>query len=231
MSDRGYVNGDLLWTVDQLNDRLGDPNVRIVDTRPVHEYVEGHIPGAIHIDVYGISLADTRAEPFVSFMNMYAYFLGSRGVGSDHTVVFYENNSGMRAARGFWVCEYHGHEDVHVLDGGFGAWLAAGYEVTQVTEEAEAATFTSNPRPPLNIGLEEIRDALDQSDFIPLDTRSEGEHYGETVRSARGGAIPGAVHIEYVNNLDENGCYKLGDELRTMYERAGVMPEQTVACY
>ena len=231
MSDRGYVNGDLLWTVDQLNDRLGDPNVRIVDTRPVHEYVEGHIPGAIHIDVYGISLADTRAEPFVSFMNMYAYFLGSRGVGSEHTVVFYENNSGMRAARGFWVCEYHGHEDVHVLDGGFGAWLAAGYEVTQVTEEAEAATFTSNPRPPLNIGFEEIRDALDQSDFIPLDTRSEGEHYGETVRSARGGAIPGAVHIEYVNNLDENGCYKLGDELRTMYERAGVMPEQTVACY
>ena len=72
---------------------------------------------------------------------------------------------------------------------------------------------------------------MDQSDFIPLDTRSEGEHYGETVRSARGGAIPGAVHIEYVNNLDENGCYKLGDELRTMYERAGVMPEQTVACY
>ena len=49
--------------------------------------------------------------------------------------------------------------------------------------------------------------------------------------AVRGGAIPGAIHLEYVNNVDENGFFKTADELRTMYERAGVMPEQTVACY
>lgn len=231
MEDRGYTHPDLLWSAVDLNERLSDPAVRIVDTRPVHEYVEGHIPGAIHLDVYGISLADTRPEPFASFMTMYAQLLGSRGIGSDQPVVFYENNSGMRAARAFWVCEYHGHKDVHVLDGGYAAWLTEGYDVTQACSEAESAVFKSDPQAELQIGYQEILDSLSREEFVPLDTRGEGENLGTTIRAARGGKIPGAVHIEYVNNLDENGCYKPADELRTMYARAGVMPEQTVAAY
>lgn len=231
MEDRGYTNPDLLWSVEDLHDRLSDASVRVVDTRPIHEYVEGHIPGAIHLDVYGISLADTRPEPFAAFMAMFAYLLGSRGIGSDRSIVFYENDSGMKAARGFWICEYHGHKNVHVLDGGLDAWREAGYDVSQMCEVVESETFDSDPQTQLNIGYQEIVDHLSRDTFVPLDTRSEGEHYGTTVRAARGGAIPGAVHVEYVNNLDENGKFKAADELRTMYQRAGVMPEQTVACY
>jgi thiosulfate/3-mercaptopyruvate sulfurtransferase len=231
MEDRGYTNPDLLWSVEDLHDRLSDESVRVVDTRPVHEYVEGHVPGAIHLDLYGISLADTRPEPFVAFMAMFAYLLGSRGIGSDKTIVFYENDSGMKAARGFWICEYHGHKNVHVLDGGLVAWREAGYDVEQICEVVESETFDSDPQPQLNIGYQEIADLLSRDTFVPLDTRSDGEHFGTTVRAARGGSIPGAVHVEYVNNLDENGKFKAADELRTMYQRAGVTPEQTVACY
>jgi thiosulfate/3-mercaptopyruvate sulfurtransferase len=231
MSDRGYTNPDLLWSVETLNGRLDDPTVRIVDTRPIHAYVAGHIPGAIHLDVVGISLADTRPAPFVSFMSMYAYLLGSRGVSSEQTVVFYAEDSGTSAARGFWICEYHGHKDVHVLDGGYGAWEKAGHATTQACEEVGSARFNSDPQFDSHIGYEEILTALDDDSFVRLDTRSEGEHYGTTIRAARGGSIPGAVHIEYVNNLDEDGRFKSGEELRTMYERAGIMPEQTIACY
>jgi len=231
MEDRGYTNPDLLWSAKDLHDRLSVPSVRVVDTRPVHEYVEGHVPGAIHLDLYGISLADTRPEPFAAFMTMFAYLMGSRGIGSDRTIVFYENDSGMKAARGFWICEYHGHKNVHVLDGGLVAWREAGYDVAQICEVVESETFDSDPQPQLNIGYQEILNLLSRDTFVPLDTRSEGEHYGTTVRAARGGSIPGAAHVEYVNNLDENGQFKAADELRTMYQRAGVMPEQTVACY
>ena len=231
MENRGYTNPDLLWSVEELNGRLSDPSVRIVDTRPVHEYVAGHIPRAISLDVYGISLADTGPDAFNAFMNMYAYLFHSRGVGTDQSVVFYENNSGMRAARGFWVCEYHGHRDVHVLDGGFDAWKSAGIEISTEGVEVEAVEFNSDPVVERAIGYQEILDSLDREIFVPLDTRSDGEHYGTTVRAARGGSIPGAIHIEYVNNLDEQGFYKPANDLRSMYERAGVMPEQTIACY
>ena len=131
MDEKGYANPELLMTPRQLQGRLHDGATRIVDVRPTHEYVLGHIPGALHLDLYGISLNNTGQEAFEAFMWTLAYLMGSRGIGSDATVVFYENDSGMRAARGFWICEYLGHADVHVLDGGLGAWTAAGYATTR----------------------------------------------------------------------------------------------------
>ena len=229
MVDRGYANPDMLWSVEELKSAAG--SVCIVDTRPVHEFVAGHIPGALHLDVFGLSLNDTSPEPFAAFMWTYSYLFHSRGVGSEQTVVFYDNISGTPSARGFWICEYHGQKGVHVLDGGFDAWREAELEVSQACDAVEPVEFKSDPLPDLHIGYQEIVDLLNRDEFTLLDTRSEGEYFGTTVRAARGGSIPGAVHIEYANNLDEKGRFKHGDALRTMYVRAGVMPEQTIACY
>ena len=231
MDQKGYANSDLLMTPRQLYGRLHDGATCIVDVRPTHEYTSGHIPGALHLDLYGISLNNTGQEAFEAFMWTLSYLMGSRGIGSDATVVFYENDSGMRAARGFWICEYLGHTDVHVLDGGLGAWRAAGYATTREAPVPDAATFEASPVAGRHIGYEEIRDSLGRTDFVPLDTRSDDEYTGRVARSDRAGAIPYAVHIEYLNNLDATGAFKPAEELRAMYERAGVMPEQTVACY
>ena len=231
MSDRGYANPDLLMTPEELHARLGNSDICVVDVRPTHEFAIGHIPGAIHLDLYGISLNNTGSEAFDAFMWTIGYLFGSRGIGSDQTAVFYEIDSGMRAARGFWLCEYLGHRDVHVLDGGVKAWQAAGYEVTTRCMIPESATFSPDAVPAIHIGADEIRGSLSEQHFVPLDTRSEDEHYGRAVRAARGGTIPGSVHLEYVSNLDETGRFKPGDALREMYERAGVTPDQTIACY
>ena len=52
------------------------------------------------------------------------------GVQSSTPVVVYDDQSGMRAARAFWFLEYFGHSDVRLLDGGFKAWTAQGYDVS-----------------------------------------------------------------------------------------------------
>ncbi len=231
MSDKGYANPQLLMTAEALHARLDDASLCIVDTRPTHEYAAGHIPGALHLDLYGISLNNTGQEAFEAFMWMFGYLMGSRGIGSDRTIVFCENDSGIRAARGFWICEYLGHGDVHVLDGGLNAWTEVGYPVTAECPVPERAEFRAEPVPERHIGVEEVRASLEQGDFVALDTRGEDEYYARVARAARGGAIPGAVHIEYVNNLDEKGAFKPAAELREMYERAGVTPEATIACY
>ena len=64
-----------------------------------------------------------------------------------------------------------------------------------------------------------------------LDTRSDGEYCGTTVRAARGGAVPGAVHIEWKQNLDDRGRFKSGEALRAMYESAGITAEQEIVTY
>ena len=63
---------------------------------------------------------------------------------------------------------------------------------------------------------------------VIVDTRSDGEYTGQVVRSARGGAIPGAVHLEWTNNLDANGFFKPADELKKMYAERNITPEKDV---
>src|SRR5262245_65038655 len=43
---------------------------------------------------------------------------------------------------------------------------------------------------------------------VILDARTDGEYCGATVRARRGGAIPGAVHIEWTRNLTPEGDRK-----------------------
>ena len=71
MVDKGYAHPDLLWSPQELHARLSDPNLRIIDVRPTHALVqEGWIPGAIHFDLFGISLNDTALQPLQAFMWM-----------------------------------------------------------------------------------------------------------------------------------------------------------------
>ena len=51
------------------------------------------------------------------------------------------------------------------------------------------------------------------------------------MRAARGGCIPGAVHVEWTTNLRPDGSFKSADELRAMYTAAGVTPDKEVLTY
>ena len=230
--DSGYANPQLLVSPKTLIGRLGDESICIVDTRPTHEYAAGHIPGAIHLDLYSLSLNDTSKRPFKAFMWTIAYLLRQRGVDPTKTIIWYEDISGICSARGFWFCEYLGHEDVHVLDGGFNAYVAAGGRVSvEADEPSEVEAFPGIPQSHTHLDADTIQGLLGDADFAVLDTRTDDEHYGRVARSARGGAIPGSIHIEWRNNLDESGAFKSAHELRELYQSAGITPEKRVVCY
>ncbi len=231
-ADKGYANPQLLISPKTLIRKLGDESICVVDTRPTHAYAAGHIPGAIHLDLYSLSLNDTSEKPFKAFMWTIAYLLRQRGVDPTKTIIWYEDISGICSARGFWFCEYLGHEDVRVLDGGFNAYVAAGGAVSaEADEPPEVPAFPDAPKSHTHLDADTIHALLGDSEFAVLDTRTDDEHYGRSVRSARGGAIPGSVHIEWRNNLDENGAFKPAPELREMYQSAGITPEKRVMCY
>jgi len=111
------------------------------------------------------------------------------------------------------------------------AWQAAGYEVTTDCAAPEPAALLGDPMPERSVGADTLNGMLGREDVVPLDTRSEGEYYGTAVRAARGGAIPGAVHVEYVQNLAADGRFKSIEELQAMYEGLGVTPEKEIVPY
>jgi thiosulfate/3-mercaptopyruvate sulfurtransferase len=164
-------------------------------------------------------------------MSMIHHVLELRGVSEKKDVIFYEENSGMRAARGVWFLEYFGHPNARMLDGGFQAWKAAGAPVTTDAAAPKAATFKTSERREVLATAGDVLRSLNKNEVAILDTRSAGEYFGTQVRAARGGAIPGAVHIEWTDNLDASGKFKSNADLKAMYEKAGITPEKEVISY
>ena len=226
-----YTRETLLTTVEELRRKLGSPDLCIIDVRPAEDYAKGHIPGATHFDLFGLSLIDTREAPLKAFMFMIHHVLELRGVSESKEVVFYEDNSGMRAARGVWFLEYYGHPNVKMLDGGFQAWKAAGAPVTSEATPPKAATFKSSDRRDVLATADDVLGSINKREIAILDTRSRGEFLGTHVRAARGGAIPGAIHIEWTDNIAADGKFKSNAELKAMYDQAGITPDKEVISY
>lgn len=229
-----YANADLLITPEELSaiiTRSGAKRPLVLDLRPPEAYTAGHIPGAIHIDLWGVSLIDTDPAPLKAFMWMIEHVLAAHGVDAATPVIVYDEQSGMRAARAFWFLEYFGHPSVRLLDGGFTAWTGEGFEVTRDAAPPPTSEWTGERRGETIATWREVRAAVGKSSSVILDTRSDGEYCGTMVRARRGGAIPGAVHIEWTRNLTPDGRFKPAAELSRMYEDAGVTPDREVITY
>ena len=203
----------------------------LLDLRPAELFARGQIPGAFHLDLWGLSLIDTDEAPLRAFMWMIGHLFSLRGVTPERAVVVYETESGVRAARAFWFLEYLGHPNVRLLDGGFRAWTAARYDVSTEPETPTPSQWHGSPRPALIATREDVRRQLGRPESTIVDTRSDAERYAEEVRATRGGAIPGSVHLEWKNNLTVDGRYKSRDELAAMYEAAGISPDRDVITY
>lgn len=228
---KGYEHPDLLWSPERLGERLGDSNLRVIDTRPGERFAMGHIPGARHFDVYYIDCDDTDEAPLNSFVRMWAFLLGHRGVSFENTVVFYDDITGPTGTRGLWFLEFLGHADVHVLDGGYSAWERAGRPVTRDCRVPEPAGFDFTPRRERLATYTDVLNAMEDTGKVILDTRRPGEWKGTELRAARGGAIPGAVHQDWVDNLTPEGEMKPASELRAQFEALGVTPDKEIIPY
>jgi thiosulfate/3-mercaptopyruvate sulfurtransferase len=229
-----FENAHLLVSPQELasmTEGAGAKRPLVLDLRPPDAYVAGHIPGAIHLDLWGVSLIDTDPAPLKAFMWMIEHVLQLHGVDAATPVVVYDEQSGIRAARAFWFLEYFGHPSVQLLDGGFGAWAAAGLPVTTDASPPPKSEWTGQRVEHALATWKDVRSAIRQPNVVILDTRSDEEYTGAVARAKRGGAIPGAVHIEWTRNLGPDGRFKPAGELTRMYEDAGVTPDREVVTY
>jgi thiosulfate/3-mercaptopyruvate sulfurtransferase len=226
-----YTHPELLWSIEQLQENLQHPRLALMDMRPPEAYSNGHIPGSRSFDIFGISLIDTRKGPLEAFLWIIEHLIQAKGINSDSTVVIYDDTTGMRAARLFWFLEFFGHTDVHVLSGGYSAWTAARLPTTQEATIPKPGDFKMKPRRELLATADDVLGRIRKPDAVVVDTRSEGEYSGRLVRSARGGAIPGAVHLEWTQNLDANGFFKSAEALKAMYATHDIPPDKEIIPY
>jgi thiosulfate/3-mercaptopyruvate sulfurtransferase len=219
-----------------LRARLG--SVTLLDLRPAEDFAVGHIEGARALDIYGVSLSDSSEAPLAAFLNIFKTLFGARGVSQDKPVVVYDHESGERAARAVWLLAVLGHPDVRILDGGTGAWVAAGGKLVRTTQAPAPVDPAKAPptAPPYRGTIDhsllatrfDVHKAIGGLDTVIVDVRRESEYRGTEKRARRTGTIPGAVHVFWREHLDSRGAFLPTNEIRALYEARGVSREKTV---
>ena len=224
------------WTCAPVELAARRDQVALLDLRPAEDFAVGHIEGARHVDLYGISLSDTSEAPLAAFLSIFQTLLGARGVRGDRPVVVYDHESGERAARAVWMLGVLGHPDVRLLDGGTQAWIAAGFPLVQLEaapEHADPAKAPPTP-PPFRAPLRmeylatrfDVLAAIGDPSQVLVDVRRESEYRGTEKRARRAGTIPGAVHVFWREHLDARGAYRPADEIRALYASRGITPDK-----
>jgi len=212
-----------------LREHRDDSSLILIDTRPVKDFHAGHLSGARHFDPFPFHHTDTSERGVAEFGAQLQWIFSALGITGRETVVFYENESGMRAARGQWALEYAGHPKTRMLDGGLKA--AAGETLTTKVDKFAATDFALSPRAEILATYAYLLDRIGLPDVQIFDVRSAEEYFGERVRAKHGGAIPGAFHQDWMAALGADGTVKSPAELRAQFEALGLDPAAEIIPY
>jgi thiosulfate/3-mercaptopyruvate sulfurtransferase len=135
----------------------------------------------------------------------------------------------------WWMLRATGHNKIRLLNGGYAAWLAAGF----ASETTERHRSNSSSASSGNTATDGYKDALLASDilnnlsskkFVVLDARSADRFRGENeTLDPVGGHIPGAINRFFKNNLDANGQFKSADVLAKEFkDLLGDTPSESI---
>ena len=229
-----YANPDVLVDTDWVVAHLEDANVRLIDLNgKIEDYAAGHIPGATYVNLTeDLTNPDDPVRGQVLTQDQLSTLFSRLGIAADTTVVFYDNNSNLIAARAYWALKYYQHADVRVYNGGLKQWAADGQAL--VTDEpaiTPSAYVAQDADVAIRTTTEYVLEHLEDDNVVLCDTRGPEEFAGTDVRSARGGHIPGALNVEWINAVNEDGTFKDAATLYKLYTTAGFLPDKEIITY
>ena len=227
--EASYFNPAALIEAAELQARLEEEGLRIIDFRTMPEYEEGHIPGALQMWRSDIENAASPVKGMMASREDMEALLSGLGLRDSDTLILYDANAGCDAARLWWVLQVYGFDKVRLLNGGLHAWNDARGPLTSLQPVLEPGAFRlpEQGRPELLIQVDSLAMSLAGEDFLIIDARSEVEFSGERKKSgaARAGRIPGSHHRDWAGavNYHSDKKFMSPEQLQKVY---GLLPEQ-----
>jgi thiosulfate/3-mercaptopyruvate sulfurtransferase len=235
-----------LATTEWLAAHLHDPDLRVIDVRWYllnkdkqgrEEYLRGHIPGAVFMDIETDLSAPRLHGPGRHPLpppSAFAESASRAGIGPGTFVVAYDDTGGATAARLWWLLRYFGHERVSLLDGGISRWIAEGRPLKTGEVTVARAEFVPFPHPEWVVDQKTVDRLRRDPTALILDARAAERYEGKTEPvDPKAGHIPGAKSAPFSGNLRSPGDPRLKEPsaLKERFGQLGADQAQAIVTY
>jgi thiosulfate/3-mercaptopyruvate sulfurtransferase len=222
-----------LVTTEWLADRLGQPDLSIVDGSfylpalkrdAKAEFLTGHIPGAAFFDIDAIADHSTDLPHMLPGTTQFSKDVGALGIGKNDTIVVYDGAGLGGAPRVWWTLRIFGARKVHILDGGLPKWKAENRPLESGPANRPARKFESELDTSVVANSADVQMALLNGSAQVVDARPADRFRGEAPEpraGVRAGHMPGARNVP-VTGLIENGRLIAPDKIRERFIAGGV---------
>lgn len=212
---------------------LGAPDLVVVDASwhmpnsgrsGAAEYLERHIPGAVHFDIDAIADHSTDLPHMLPDAHSFAVAVGALGIGEGLRVVVYDSIGLFSAPRVWWTFRAFGAKDVKILDGGLPKWLAENRPVEDGAVTRRPASFNPRFDHSLVADIERVDRSLRSGSAQVLDARQEARFKGEMPEPREGlpsGHMPGAFNLPH-GRLVKDGRLVSPEEIRKVVADSGL---------
>lgn len=230
--------GTYIITAQEAVDKIGDENVQFLDARGSTRVLLGTVDGAVVTRWKELSTCETGNAGdahwgLVPEAEDLEVRLGNLGLDKEkQIIVLGEPQEGWgEDGRILWELLQAGFENVKLVDGGIvamknaGAKMQLGGDTPKKTKVSIDELDTSN-----NITTEELQENYDS--FKIVDVRTVEEYEGAILHDeAKGGHLPGAYNVPFVDMLTSEGHLKSNAEISEMLEACGIEREDDIVVY
>ncbi len=222
-------------SVSTARDRVGQPQVVVIDAREALPYRVGHLPGAIRLHWKDLVNESHPVPGMQASAEETARRLGEAGMSDKNEILVYGEPSqgGTEDGRLLWAFFCTGKTDAKIISGGYAAWVGAGFPVERLTANTlPPAVFRPGSPPPVIASRDEVLQAVQTQNATLLDVRSADEFIGQApLLAKRKGRIPGAIHVPFAALYRPDGTPRSAQDTRDLLIQKGVPLDKPMVCY
>lgn len=215
----------LVVAIDWVMQHLEHPALRLIDVREADAYAESHLPGAVHLALPEITGIRDGVPGMLIPAAAFAARMSAAGVDKSKTVVLYDDNWGMPAARVLWALARFGFTNAAVLNGGWDSWQEQGHPQSTTPVIPVPTQFPLVNRDEQLAERAWLLDQAGRDDLVIIDTRTPNEY--------NQGHLPNAINWDWMNGVPVGGWELMRPvaALRTELAELGVSPEKEIVTY
>ena len=240
MTLESYYRPASLCDTSWVQENLSNHSVVILEVNydPETAYNEGHLPNG-HLVGWKKDINDARGRDNLS-KKQFEELMSRVGTTSDNELILYGDFNNWFAAFAFWVFDYYGHKKLRIMNGRRKKWEAEGKEYTKSIPRPKNSRYHATPpNEGMRAYFSDVRRALESTETTLVDDRSPKEFAGEITappeypmeHAQRGGHIPRAKNMPWLQALKDDGTFKNPEELKKLYIEKCVTPDKNVICY